>query len=205
MSIEKNKQVVRRWIDAGVNGGDLSVADELFEADVLAHAPEGDVRGVDEGPKASVEMLRGAFPDLHFAIEDLIGEGDKVAALFVAQGSHRGDFMGIAPTGRSVSFKGDVRLPAVCRTYRRSVGFAGRTGPLGAAWCNSVRARIRVDGDGRRRRNSRHGTGGFVTSRSSSAVAQPYSTYCRSPRVFTQVRCSMASSRRPSMLATSPT
>lgn len=106
MSIEKNKQVVRRWIDAGVNGGDLSVANELFEADVLAHAPEGDVRGVDEGPKASVEMLRGAFPDLHFAIEDLIGEGDKVAARFVAQGSHRGDFMGIAPTGRSVSFKG---------------------------------------------------------------------------------------------------
>lgn len=106
MSLEQNKQVVRRWIDAGVNAGNLSIADELFESDVLAHTPEGDVRGVDEGPKASVRLLRGAFPDLQFTVEDMIAEGDRVAARFAAQGSHRGDFMGIAPTERAVSFNG---------------------------------------------------------------------------------------------------
>jgi predicted ester cyclase len=106
MSLEENKRIIRRWIDAGVNAGDLSVADELFETDVLAHAPEGDVRGVDQGPKASIKLLREAFPDLHFTVDDLIAEGDRVAARFEARGSHRGDFMGIAPTQKPVSFKG---------------------------------------------------------------------------------------------------
>jgi len=105
-TLEENKEIIRHWIDAGVNTGDLSVADELFEPDVLAHAPEGDVRGVDAGPKASVRLLREALPDLELTIDDLIAEGDRVVARFVAQGSHRGEFMGIPPTGRSVSFGG---------------------------------------------------------------------------------------------------
>jgi predicted ester cyclase len=106
MSLEENKQIIRRWIDTGVNAGDLSVADELFESDVVAHAPEGDLQGVDAGPKASVKLLRGAFPDIQFKVDDLIAEGDRVAARFSAHGRHEGDFMGIAPTERSVSFNG---------------------------------------------------------------------------------------------------
>ncbi len=49
-------------------------------------------------------MLRNAFPDITYTIEDLIAEGDKVVARWSAQGTHRGDFMGIPPTNKQVRF-----------------------------------------------------------------------------------------------------
>lgn len=124
-TLEENKEIIRRWIDAGVNTGDLSVADELFEPDVLAHAPEGDVRGVDRGPKASVRLLREALPDLELTIDDLIAEGDRVVARFVARGSHRGELMGIPPTGRSVSFSGMYVYRLCERANRGGMGQPG--------------------------------------------------------------------------------
>lgn len=123
-TLEENKEIIRRWIDAGVNTGDLSVADELFEPDVLAHAPEGEVRGVDKGPKASVRLLREALPDLELTIDDLIAEGDRVVARFVARGSHRGEFMGIPPRAFRV-LQRDVRLPVIERANRGGMGQPG--------------------------------------------------------------------------------
>jgi predicted ester cyclase len=52
-----------------------------------------------------------AFPDAQFTIEDLIAEGDKVVARATEQGTHRGEFMGIAPTGKQVAVYGDQHLP----------------------------------------------------------------------------------------------
>ena len=49
-------------------------------------------------------MFRSAFPDFHMAIEDLIAEDDKVVGRFTQTGTHRGEFMGAAPTGRQVGF-----------------------------------------------------------------------------------------------------
>jgi predicted ester cyclase len=55
-----------------------------------------------EGTRGLVTMLRTAFPDLHFEIEDLIAEGDTVAGRLSMSGTHEGPLMGMPPTGRSM-------------------------------------------------------------------------------------------------------
>ena len=52
--------------------------------------------------------MRSAFPDLHFSIEEQIADGDKVLTRFEWTGTHRGEFMGIPATGRSVKVWGMV-------------------------------------------------------------------------------------------------
>ena len=47
-------------------------------------------------------MMRAALPDLNMTIEDIVAEGDMVASRFTVRGTHHGDFMGVAPTGRKV-------------------------------------------------------------------------------------------------------
>ncbi len=76
------------------NRADLAVADQIFDAAYAA--PE----------KAFVPVLRAAFPDSHHTVEELIAEGDKVVTRFTWRGTHRGEFMGVAPTGRSVTMSG---------------------------------------------------------------------------------------------------
>lgn len=51
-------------------------------------------------------MLREAFPDIKYTVEDMIEEGDKVVARWTTQGTHKGTFMGIPPTGKQVTFSG---------------------------------------------------------------------------------------------------
>jgi len=106
MNLESSKRVVREWIQRGINAGDLAAADELFDPNVVAHAPQGDLHGIDAGPKESVAMLRNAFPDIEITIHDLIAEGDKVVSRWTAQAKHDGEFMGIPPTGTAVTFDG---------------------------------------------------------------------------------------------------
>jgi len=50
-------------------------------------------------------MYRGAFPDIGFTIEDQVAEGENAATRWVARGTHRGEFMGIAPTGNRVTMR----------------------------------------------------------------------------------------------------
>ena len=51
-------------------------------------------------------MLRNAFPDIKYTVEDMFGEGNKLVARWSARGTHKGDFMGIPPTGKQVYFTG---------------------------------------------------------------------------------------------------
>lgn len=59
-----------------------------------------------EGAKAAHRIMLAGFPDYQTMIDDLFAEGDKVAARITMTGTHRGDFMGISPTGKHVSFTG---------------------------------------------------------------------------------------------------
>ena len=105
MSAEQNKAIVRRWVAGGWNTGDLSLVDEFY-ADYTLHSPGmPDVQGT-EAFKAFVTMYRSAFPDIHFALEDMVAEGDKVAWRATTRGTHQGELMGIPATGKQVTVAG---------------------------------------------------------------------------------------------------
>lgn len=107
MSVEENKAIIRRWIEEGWNQGKAELADELYAADFSAldiDEPKKNLRG-PEDIKTYLRQMRTAFPDIHFTIDHLFGEDDRVVGAFTIRGTHRGDFAGIAPTGRKVMFQ----------------------------------------------------------------------------------------------------
>jgi steroid delta-isomerase-like uncharacterized protein len=98
---EENKAQFRRTYEELFNKGNLVVADELIALDFLNHeAPPGRDRG-PESMREAITMLRTAFPDLHFTIEELVAEGDTVVGRVTMNGTHQGPFQGMPPTGRS--------------------------------------------------------------------------------------------------------
>src|SRR5215831_7218549 len=101
-SEEENKALYHRTFEEVFNQGNLAIVDDLVAPDYLNHeVPPGmNNRGPDSTLQV-VRMLRTAFPDLHFTIEDLVAEGDTVAGRVTMSGTHLGPFLGIAPTGRS--------------------------------------------------------------------------------------------------------
>jgi predicted ester cyclase len=87
------------------NRGNISLVDELFAPDFVEHEelPPGIPPG-REAVKQLPTMFRSAFPDFKVTIDDVIAEGDKVVVRSTWSGTHKGEFMGISPTGKSVSF-----------------------------------------------------------------------------------------------------
>jgi predicted ester cyclase len=107
MSTEENKAKVRRNIEEAFNKGNLAVADEIIAANYVLHAPGQEFKG-PEGFKQYGTMMRTGFPDFHMTIEDMVADGDNVACRFTVRGTHKGDLMGIAPTGKQVTITGIV-------------------------------------------------------------------------------------------------
>ena len=105
MPTELNKALYRRMIEEVFNGGNINLVDEYLAPDFIEREelPPGVPRD-REGVKQLTTMLRNAFPDFKATIDDMVGEGDKVVARMTWRGTHKGDFMGIPPTGKSVSF-----------------------------------------------------------------------------------------------------
>jgi steroid delta-isomerase-like uncharacterized protein len=102
MSIEANKQTIRRSYEELFNHGELALAEEFVSADFVNHELPPEAPRGPSGLRATVAMLRTAFPDIHFTVDELVGEGDTVVARTTMRGTHKGPFMGIAPTGRAV-------------------------------------------------------------------------------------------------------
>jgi steroid delta-isomerase-like uncharacterized protein len=99
---EANKAVLRRWVDDGLNQGNLDFLDELFAGDFVYHGPGGMTMHGTQEPKDFVAGYLRAFPDLHTTIEDQIAEGDRVVTRVTYQGTHTGPLGEIAPTGKRV-------------------------------------------------------------------------------------------------------
>jgi steroid delta-isomerase-like uncharacterized protein len=107
VSLDANKNVVRRHYEELFNSRDLGVAAEITGEDYVEHGVAafaervGDRPDPIEGLKETVRWLTGAFPDLRIEVDDLVAEGDKVLAYITMRGTHEGEFQGIPPTGRS--------------------------------------------------------------------------------------------------------
>jgi steroid delta-isomerase-like uncharacterized protein len=94
---ERNKALVRRWVQA-FNDGDLDAVDDLVTDSYVRHDPNSpQVRGPEE-EKQLIAMYRSAFPDLRFTIEDMVAEGDRVVIRVGISATHKGELLGIPPT-----------------------------------------------------------------------------------------------------------
>ena len=104
------KNRIRQFVEEIWHKGNLGAIDEFIAPDYIRHTSqfrEGgrDVHGPEDARK-SIAALRASFPDIHFDLEDILAEGDKVVARWTCTGTHRGEFRGIAPTGKRVAFSG---------------------------------------------------------------------------------------------------
>lgn len=98
---EKAKTLYRMFVEEVINKGSYDLIPEIFSEDYLDHnAPPGAPEGGFEAIKAIPMMFRGAFPNVHFVIEDMVSQGDWVATRVTGRATHLGrPFMGIEPTG----------------------------------------------------------------------------------------------------------
>jgi steroid delta-isomerase-like uncharacterized protein len=106
-SPEENKALVRRYWQEASRRGLPAVMDEFLAPDVVSHPPTSPepIHGLDAF-KQFIAAQFGAFPDMAVTVEDLISEGDRVAARVTTWGTHEGELMGLPPTGRRVEWSG---------------------------------------------------------------------------------------------------
>ena len=102
-STEANKASVRRFYDEVFNKKNRAAIGEFIAPNHVDHAAHPGLPSGIEGVKQTLTMYLIAFPDLHFTVEDLIAEGDKVVARLTTRGTQQGVFMGIPPTGKRVT------------------------------------------------------------------------------------------------------
>jgi steroid delta-isomerase-like uncharacterized protein len=97
-----------RRMHEAMNSGDRELIskmiDEVVDPDVLIRTPLPVAATGAQALKEVFAILLRAFPDLHIAIEDVIAEGDKVVYRNTVTGTHLGEYMGLAPTGRTVTY-----------------------------------------------------------------------------------------------------
>jgi steroid delta-isomerase-like uncharacterized protein len=103
MTTETNKAVMGRFVEF-INTASEKLAEELISPLAVFHVPgrAEPMRG-PAGYLAIIGMMRGGFPDIQWTLEEVIAEGDKVAARFTMRGTHRGAFFGVPPTGKTIA------------------------------------------------------------------------------------------------------
>ena len=104
MSVEENKAMVRSVIEEAINKGNLAVIDDIMAPNYVYHFPGMEIKGPG-GFRQFATMMRNAFPDINVSIDDCVGEGNLVASRLTLRGTLKGEFMGMAPTGKSMVFQ----------------------------------------------------------------------------------------------------
>jgi predicted ester cyclase len=102
MSLEENKAIILSLYEAD-NKKDLTILDEVISPDFFD--PAFNLRGPEGYKQFETAFFKG-FPDWIETIEDIIAEGDKVWIRFTGTGTHKGEWRGLAPTGKKVTFRG---------------------------------------------------------------------------------------------------
>jgi steroid delta-isomerase-like uncharacterized protein len=99
---------MRRVFEEVFNKGNFAIIAELIATNYVFLSPLGMEFKGPEGFKQMVAMSRTAFPNIHIDIDDIIAEGDRVAIRYTLQGTFKGDFMGISPTGKQITIKASL-------------------------------------------------------------------------------------------------
>jgi steroid delta-isomerase-like uncharacterized protein len=105
-TVRVNKALATRFYAEVFNTGNMAAADKYIARSYIEHDPFPGQPPTLAGLKRGFTQYRAAFPDLHFTVQDVIGEGDEVVVRWTATGTQKGKFMGIAPTGRRIHMNG---------------------------------------------------------------------------------------------------
>jgi predicted ester cyclase len=102
--VEQNRKAYERFCREVLVHGNLEAIDDLVDASVVSHTPFPGQTPGREGFKEAFAQFRAAFPNLQIFIRDIVAGGDKVVGYFTVTGVHSGEFMGIAATGKLVTY-----------------------------------------------------------------------------------------------------
>lgn len=97
---EDNKAIVRRFIEEIFVGGRKDSVDELLADDFVAHTWPSTTGDPKADLKAAIDRVAGGLSDSAFTIDDLLAEGDQVAARLTTAATQTGEFMGMPPSGK---------------------------------------------------------------------------------------------------------
>jgi steroid delta-isomerase-like uncharacterized protein len=106
---EANKALVQRWFDEVWNKGRAEAIEEMFDEYGIAHGLSDDPANPIRGPRdfrPFHTLFREAFPNMMIVVEDMVAEGDKVAARCSVRAKHEGEFLGRSATDSPVEFTG---------------------------------------------------------------------------------------------------
>jgi steroid delta-isomerase-like uncharacterized protein len=115
--VKELEPFVKKLVDA-YNGDDPSAFDSIFAEDCVLVRDEEEAQG-REAIKGVLARIKRAFPDIVYGIDDVIAVGNRLVLRWHARGTHRGEYLGMAPTGRPASYTGIT-------IYERENGTIGR-------------------------------------------------------------------------------
>ncbi|MFA5347819.1 MAG: ester cyclase [Methanoregula sp.] len=105
-SEKANIAIVRKFFEVGPSKGDLAAADAILHPEFSLHTPLPTPGPGIEAMNNVIITCRAAFHGLQVTVDDIMAEGDKVTARFTARGVHKGEFMGLPPTGKGITMTG---------------------------------------------------------------------------------------------------
>jgi len=136
MNSEENKKFMGYFIEEVINNKNLNAADVLVAEDFKEHIPFPGQEPGREGLKFVLNSMFTGFPDMNWTVHEQIAEGDKIVTRFTWTGTHKGDFMGIPPTNKTVEVWGVVidvvrnNLFAESRIIMDSIGLLQQLGVM---------------------------------------------------------------------------
>jgi len=102
MSLEENKDLLRRFWKEVFNGKNLDLVEQLFTSDWTYHGAGGQELQGPEELKGFLGMFFSAFPDMEATLEDVVAEGDRVVTRATGTATHQGELMGLPATGKKI-------------------------------------------------------------------------------------------------------
>lgn len=102
---QRNSAIIRRYFDQWANHGDTATADALIATNLVLRNPPAILHSLEEY-KQSMAKFHAAFPNLHFVVEDVVAERDRVVVHWTLRATHLGEYRGRAPTGKGMNVTG---------------------------------------------------------------------------------------------------
>lgn len=112
MGVEENKALGTRVLEEVWNQSKMDTIDEIFGSGFTFNFALPGMPSDIDGYKMTVTYFEKAFQDMHITIDEMIGEGDKIAVRWAGRSVHKGEFMGIAPTNKEITTTGISIEPA---------------------------------------------------------------------------------------------